>query len=276
MCRGVADRRHLVLSTWLVCWNRLEQCQTFSPVGLRFVLAIRYLHCYGHWLPLDFARVARAYSLPRLRPERLALVEIIPELVLGVLWIAGFVHPTISQPNGSPMVLGHGITDLCIRAGVAVQPTHMLLVPLAAAIPAAVAGALGAMSGTVCLGFPGGAPPREGRDRCALCFFRISWLHAQSNRGTQAPCPSTRQSSTHPLGRAAILCVLLLLYRRSLSKLKLLAEPHAGKVKIVDIKAMGLDHLAGNCLIRIDTDSGLTGYGEAGQPVPSHVPVLKP
>ena len=49
-----------------------------------------------------------------------------------------------------------------------------------------------------------------------------------------------------------------------LSNYKLLAAPSTGKVKITDIKAMGLNHIAGNCLIRIDTDSGLTGYGEAG------------
>lgn len=48
------------------------------------------------------------------------------------------------------------------------------------------------------------------------------------------------------------------------SHFRLLAEPLAGKVKITDIKAMGLNHMAGNCLIRIDTDSGLTGIGEAG------------
>jgi len=49
-----------------------------------------------------------------------------------------------------------------------------------------------------------------------------------------------------------------------LCNLKLLAAPLAGKVKITNIKAMGLNHMAGNCLIRIDTDSGLSGYGEAG------------
>src|ERR1700682_2098741 len=43
-----------------------------------------------------------------------------------------------------------------------------------------------------------------------------------------------------------------------------LAAPHQGKVKITAIKAMALKNIAGNCLIRIDTDSGLTGYGEAG------------
>ena len=49
-----------------------------------------------------------------------------------------------------------------------------------------------------------------------------------------------------------------------LSNFKLLAAPLAGKVKITKIQAMALNNIAGNCLIRIDTDSGLTGYGEAG------------
>src|SRR6266478_576028 len=49
-----------------------------------------------------------------------------------------------------------------------------------------------------------------------------------------------------------------------LNHYKALAAPHQGKVKITAIKAMALKNIAGNCLIRIDTDSGLTGYGEAG------------
>src|SRR3984893_18086810 len=64
-----------------------------------------------------------------------------------------------------------------------------------------------------------------------------------------------------------------------LSNLKLFAQPHAGKVKITDIKAMGLDHMAGNCLIRIDTDSGLTGIGEAGATGPiarARIETIKP
>jgi galactonate dehydratase len=64
-----------------------------------------------------------------------------------------------------------------------------------------------------------------------------------------------------------------------LSNLNLFAEPLAGKVKITGIKAMGLDHIAGNCLIRIDTDSGLTGYGEAGATGPiarARIETMKP
>src|SRR5712691_5042020 len=53
-----------------------------------------------------------------------------------------------------------------------------------------------------------------------------------------------------------------------LQRYKALAAPHQGKVKITAIKAMALQNIAGNCLIRIDTDAGLTGYGEAGSSGP--------
>jgi L-alanine-DL-glutamate epimerase-like enolase superfamily enzyme len=49
-----------------------------------------------------------------------------------------------------------------------------------------------------------------------------------------------------------------------LAPFRLLAQAQAGKVKITSIRAMALNNIAGNSLIRIDTDSGLTGYGEAG------------
>jgi len=49
-----------------------------------------------------------------------------------------------------------------------------------------------------------------------------------------------------------------------LAHYRALAAPMAGKVKITDIKAMQIRNIAGNCLIRIDTDAGLSGYGEAG------------
>ena len=45
-----------------------------------------------------------------------------------------------------------------------------------------------------------------------------------------------------------------------------LAAPYAGQVKITNIKTMGLDNLADGCLIRIETDAGIIGYGEAGLP----------
>ncbi|MDQ6706814.1 MAG: mandelate racemase/muconate lactonizing enzyme family protein [Acidobacteriota bacterium] len=49
-----------------------------------------------------------------------------------------------------------------------------------------------------------------------------------------------------------------------LSRYAALAAPYKNKVKITGIRAMALNNSAGNCLIRVDTDAGLTGYGEAG------------
>jgi L-alanine-DL-glutamate epimerase-like enolase superfamily enzyme len=45
---------------------------------------------------------------------------------------------------------------------------------------------------------------------------------------------------------------------------KAMAAPFIGEVKITAIKCLQLDNLSGGCLIRIETDSGLNGYGEAG------------
>src|SRR5262249_44173790 len=45
-----------------------------------------------------------------------------------------------------------------------------------------------------------------------------------------------------------------------------LAAPHTGQVKITKIKTLGLDNLGDGCLIRIETDAGIIGYGEAGLP----------
>jgi L-alanine-DL-glutamate epimerase-like enolase superfamily enzyme len=43
-----------------------------------------------------------------------------------------------------------------------------------------------------------------------------------------------------------------------------MAAPNVNRVKITNVRAMAIRNIAGNCLIRIDTDSGLTGHGEAG------------
>src|SRR5450755_2297825 len=48
------------------------------------------------------------------------------------------------------------------------------------------------------------------------------------------------------------------------TRFQTLAQPHKNRVKITRIQAMAIQKIAGNCLIRIDTDAGLTGYGEAG------------
>ena len=52
------------------------------------------------------------------------------------------------------------------------------------------------------------------------------------------------------------------------ARLQAAAAPNLNKVKITNIRAMAIKSIAGNCLIRIDTDSGLIGYGEAGSSGP--------
>jgi L-alanine-DL-glutamate epimerase-like enolase superfamily enzyme len=49
-----------------------------------------------------------------------------------------------------------------------------------------------------------------------------------------------------------------------MARYRAMAAPVTGSVKITDLKAMAIQSIAGNCLIRIDTDAGLKGYGEAG------------
>ena len=47
-----------------------------------------------------------------------------------------------------------------------------------------------------------------------------------------------------------------------------LVAAERNKVKITDIKAMQISRIAGNCLIKIETDAGIIGYGEAGMTGP--------
>ncbi|MEO8734913.1 MAG: mandelate racemase/muconate lactonizing enzyme family protein [Edaphobacter sp.] len=64
-----------------------------------------------------------------------------------------------------------------------------------------------------------------------------------------------------------------------LGHFRLLAQTQAKKVKITNIRAMALNNIAGNSLIRIDTDSGLIGYGEAGATGPiarARIETIKP
>src|ERR1700691_2768397 len=48
------------------------------------------------------------------------------------------------------------------------------------------------------------------------------------------------------------------------ARYRVIAAPNVNRVKITNIRAMAIKNIAGNCLIRVDTDGGLTGYGEAG------------
>jgi L-alanine-DL-glutamate epimerase-like enolase superfamily enzyme len=51
-----------------------------------------------------------------------------------------------------------------------------------------------------------------------------------------------------------------------LTNFRALATPASKMVKITAIKTMGLDNVGDGCLIRIETDAGIVGYGEAGLP----------
>jgi L-alanine-DL-glutamate epimerase-like enolase superfamily enzyme len=64
--------------------------------------------------------------------------------------------------------------------------------------------------------------------------------------------------------RSFLKAALLLPAGVHLARFQALAAPNAGKVKITALKAMDLDIVGDGCLIRIETDAGLVGYGESG------------
>ena len=43
-----------------------------------------------------------------------------------------------------------------------------------------------------------------------------------------------------------------------------MAAPARGAIKITSVKALQLDFQTDGCLVRIETDAGITGYGETG------------
>ncbi|MEJ7606209.1 MAG: hypothetical protein WKF37_08060 [Bryobacteraceae bacterium] len=52
-----------------------------------------------------------------------------------------------------------------------------------------------------------------------------------------------------------------------MSRYQAAAAPFQGEVKITAIKAMALDYTFDGCLIKIETDAGISGYGETGTDV---------
>jgi hypothetical protein len=132
-----------VLAVWLILGTTLNSLKPFPRWAY---------HLFWH-LDLCMALVIGYLSVSRDRKGpwaaaaasgKAALIGITPELLLGLMWAVGMIHPTILQSNGAPIVSGHGITDLCIRTGAAVGPFDTLITPFAASIPAFVAGAFGA------------------------------------------------------------------------------------------------------------------------------------
>lgn len=75
-----------------------------------------------------------------------ATLGVIPEVILGLLWAANLVHPTILGLDGSPFIVGHGVTFLCFRGQpsnpLEVLPSFFLTLPFCA-VPAGVMGLLG-------------------------------------------------------------------------------------------------------------------------------------
>jgi L-alanine-DL-glutamate epimerase-like enolase superfamily enzyme len=49
-----------------------------------------------------------------------------------------------------------------------------------------------------------------------------------------------------------------------MARYQAIAAPYEGEVRITAIKAMALDYTFDGCLIKIETDAGLAGYGETG------------
>src|ERR1700730_15745672 len=79
--------------------------------------------------------------------------------------------------------------------------------------------------------------------------------------------------------RRFIRLAVMLPVSAGLAHFRLLAETQAKKIKITGISAMALNNIAENSLIRVDTDSGLTGYGEAGATGPmarARIQTIKP
>jgi galactonate dehydratase len=64
-----------------------------------------------------------------------------------------------------------------------------------------------------------------------------------------------------------------------LARYRSLSAAERNRVKITDIRAMAIRNIAGNCLIRVDTDAGVSGYGEAGSTGPmarARIQTMKP
>ena len=66
--------------------------------------------------------------------------------------------------------------------------------------------------------------------------------------------------------RDLLKCALVVPAASWLTRYRALAATASKMVRITAIKTMGLDNLGDGSLIRIETDAGITGYGEAGLP----------
>lgn len=131
-----------VMALWIVFGTVLNSIAPLSPpaygfffqVNLWICLLVGYLSVWRNGIGLRSA--ARAAG-------KAYLIGLVPEVLLTVLWAADVIHPTILNMHGSPHIIGHGITDLCIRTEGMVSPSRLLVMLPVAPLVGSVAGLIG-------------------------------------------------------------------------------------------------------------------------------------
>jgi hypothetical protein len=130
------------MALWMVFGTVLNSIAPLSPfayghffqVNLWICLLVGYLSVWHNGIGLRSA--ARAAG-------KAYLVGLIPEVLLTLFWAADLIHPTILNMNGSPHIIGHGITELCIRSEGRVSPSHLLVGLPVAALVGSITGLIG-------------------------------------------------------------------------------------------------------------------------------------
>ena len=74
-----------------------------------------------------------------------ATLGMIPEVVLALLWATNLIQPTILDMDGSPYIIGHGVTDLCTRG----QFSSPLFILVAVPTSGVIAGTMGLIGGSI-------------------------------------------------------------------------------------------------------------------------------
>jgi len=142
----------IALVIWLIAGTSLNSIRVFPQWGYSLFWQMNVCSL----LVIGYASVVRDHKsrlASALAAGTASVVGVVPEVALAALWLAGLVHPTISQLNGSPMVVGHGVTDLCIRADANIPPTQLLFAPIVAGICGVIAGGVGASAAQFVSGF---------------------------------------------------------------------------------------------------------------------------
>jgi hypothetical protein len=133
------------MAVWMVFGTALNSITPLSPraygfffqVNLWITLVVGYLSVWRNGKGLISAARASAKA---------NFMGLIPELLLTILWAVGLIHPTVLDMSGSPRIIGHGITELCVRSEAMVTPASLFvqlsIVPLLASIVGLIGGVL--------------------------------------------------------------------------------------------------------------------------------------